>query len=222
MLYKIVLVVIVLVLLVYYMPVKMIVKTIRKDDNDVMLIRLVCLYGLLKLKYEVPYVDLIFRRGKAGIAYKSELKQPADKKIFAKAENTITIEQIKRMYNVYKINKTRIRKAVDYILSKTKIHDLTIIFKIGTGDAAATALAYGLSCIVIGSALSVLYNRVEVTSKDIAVKPVFDSETLNLELSCIITMRLGHIINTGIKLLPVLFSMRRNRTALQGHRVQNA
>jgi hypothetical protein len=199
------------------MPIKLVVKTLRKGENDVMVIRLISLYGVLKLKYEVPYMDLILRRGKAGLLIKSELKQPDEKKVFMRLENMITSEQLKKLFKVYTLKKLQVNRAMSYMLSKLRIADLSLIYKIGAGDAALTAFICGLSWIVIGSVLSVVYNFLKVTTKDIVVAPVFDNEAFSIELGCIITLKLGHIINTGIKLLPVLLFYLKSKKQVNEH-----
>lgn len=78
---------------------------------------------------------------------------------------------------------------------KLKLKKLNLKLEIGTEDAALTAICIG----VISTFLSMLVGNLAYSIKDInwKIDPVYCNENLiNLELNCIFSLKLIHIINT--------------------------
>ena len=78
---------------------------------------------------------------------------------------------------------------------KIKLKKLNLKLEIGTEDAALTAICIG----VISTFLSIFVGNLAYSSKEInwKVNPVYNNENLiKLELNCIFSLKLIHIINT--------------------------
>lgn len=94
--------------------------------------------------------------------------------------------------------------SLQYLLKKTTFYDLQIRTKIGTGDAAQTALACGATNGLVRALIAGFLH--EVRPKDFenafACEPCFEEECLKLRISCIACVPLVHIIGAGL-LVPI-------------------
>jgi hypothetical protein len=188
------------------MPISISIDIKRVNDNDSITIGVKTLYGLLRLKTEIPFLEIVFRNGKPSLKYKVEVTDKKRSKLFAQFTKLFSLTEGGNILEVYKKNKDRIKTALKYITKKTLIKNFNLKFRLGTGDAAETGILYGVAWIVIGSIMTFAGSYLNIIEPRIAVVPIFNQMQLRAELSCIISIRLGHIINTGIRVIPVLLS----------------
>jgi len=99
----------------------------------------------------------------------------------------------------------RFSEAARYLMAATVVQRLTIALELGTGDAALTGLTIGALWSLFGAArgLATRSLRFAPGQPQLLVTPRFDRAALRLRLSCILTLRVGHIIVAGSKLLQV-------------------
>lgn len=195
-----------IVVMLYLMPIALSIDIKRVKENDSITIGVKTLYGLLRFKTEIPFLEIVFRNGKPALKYKVEVADKKRSKLFAQFTKLFSVTEGGEILDIYKENKYRIKSAIKYITRKTVIKNLNLKFKLGTGDAAETGILYGVAWIVIGSIMTFAGNYLNIIEPRIAVVPIFNQVQLRTELSCIISIRLGHIINTGIRIIPVLLS----------------
>jgi len=116
-------------------------------------------------------------------------------------ENTVSIEQIinyfKKTSNLYRNN----IKQISFIKSKIKIKDLYLLTRIGTGDAATTALSVGSIYTFFSLLHRYLYENYCLQNLKLEVFPNFRGSMFDLKLNCIINFKIGHIIITSLKML---------------------
>lgn len=196
----------VIVILLYIMPVVISVDLKRVRENDSITIGVRTLYGLLKFKSEIPYLEIIFRNGKPALKYKVEVANKKRSKLFARFTKLFSAEEGGNLYTVYKSKKYWIMAALKYIAKKIEIKNFNLRFSLGTGDAAETGVLYGVAWIVIGNIMTLGKSYLHIKDTRITVVPIFNQVQLSVDFSCIISMRLGHIINTGIRIIPALLS----------------
>ena len=195
-----------IVVVLYLMPIALSIDIKRVKENDSITIGVKTLYGLLKFKTEIPFMEIVFRNGKPALKYKVEVADKKRSKLFARFTKLFSVTEGGEILDIYKENKYRIKNALKYITRKTVIKNFNLKFKLGTGDAAETGILYGVAWIVIGSVMTLAGSYLNIIEPRIAVVPIFNQVQLRTELSCIISIRLGHIINTGIRVIPVLLS----------------
>lgn len=99
----------------------------------------------------------------------------------------------------------RFSEATHYLMATTVVQRLTIAIELGTGDAALTGLAIGALWSLFGAACSLGARTLRFApgQPQLLVTPRFDRTALRLRLNCILTLRVGHIIVAGSKLLQV-------------------
>lgn len=187
--------------LLYIMPIQIKIKFIRKNEDDVFLIRYKSFYGLINLKFELPMFDIVFVNGKPALKYRAEIESNKTSKLFKRISKIFTADDIKNIKKYFRHDPVLLKRLKEYWFNRMTIRNLRIIFKFGLIDAAVTSLLCGSAWIAIGTVLGVLKSNLDLTTKEIKISPIFDKEAFETEFSCIINFRLGDIINTGIMVL---------------------
>ena len=103
----------------------------------------------------------------------------------------------KKMLSFYKSN----AKHISFLKKKVKINDFNMLTRIGTGDAATTALCVGS----INAFYPVLYRYLTehyyFQKIKLNVFPYFRGPLFDLYLNCIINFKIGHIIIAALRIL---------------------
>ena len=92
-----------------------------------------------------------------------------------------------------------------YIKSKVKVNNFSVRTRIGTGDAATTALASGGSFAAFSLITLHLQKYYHLDRQKLQVVPYFQGPLFDLDLDCIIYFKIGHIMITGFKMLKQRF-----------------
>lgn len=187
--------------LIYIMPIQIKIKFIRKNEDDVFLLRYKSLYGLLNLKFELPMFDIVFVDGKPSLKYRAQVGSNKTNKIFKRISKIFTKSDIDNLKKYFRHDPVLLSRLKRYWFKHMNIRSLSIILKFGLINATVTAMLCGITWSILGTVLAILKNNLDVTTKDIKVAPIFDKEAIETEFSCIINFRLGDIINTGIMVL---------------------
>jgi hypothetical protein len=175
-------------------------KTIRVNEDDIVLVKVKTLYGIVNIKFEIPFLDIVFINGKPALKYKAEVESNKTSKLWKKISKIFTVDDFKNIKKYFRHDPVFIQKMKEYWSKKLVIYDFSLILKFGTNDAALTALIYGTCWAILGSVLAILSNNLRFNTKDIIITPYFDKEFIDVEFSCIIKFKFGDIINTGIML----------------------
>ncbi|MCM8900864.1 DUF2953 domain-containing protein [Caldicoprobacter algeriensis] len=85
------------------------------------------------------------------------------------------------------------------VKDKVKVEDFEVMARLGTGDAAHTALLCGSLLSLLHIALFHLQNKYYLEKKRVNVTPVFDREDFELNFNCIIALKLRYIIIAGMQ-----------------------
>jgi hypothetical protein len=169
----------------------------RLDDDNNMRIHVFMLFDIIKLKFNIPYINIILNRNlKPGI--KIEEKTLKKKSVFS-------FREIKNIYNKIKLNSKLFKEVLRYLLSKTKLDSLKWYTHIGLDDAAVTAIFVGVVYTIQFSIVSLITANIDTQDIDVKVIPSYDSSKFEVDLSCIIKIKIVNIIVTGIKILYILF-----------------
>lgn len=196
-------------IVIYTMPVTISMDIERTGKDDKITIGIRSFYGLLKLHSEIPFMELIFKRGKPAVKYKVELANKKRNKLLAQFTKLFTLDENSKLLEILRKERHRLLSALKYIAGKTTIGKFYLRLSLGTGDAAETGVLYGAAWIVIGNIMTLTRRLVNIGGIRIKVVPVFDNVLLSADFSCIIHIRLGHIINTGIRVIPVLLTSKK-------------
>jgi len=203
---KIIFVILIILTLLYLMPIVVRIDARKDNENDKITIGLRTFYGLLKLNTDIPFLEIIFKDGRPGLKYKIEVANKKRSKLLARFTKIMNMREGEGVYKAYKRNKSTIFPVLKYITGKTKVSNFNLKLSFGAGDAAATGILYGVAWIVLGNIMTLTRCYLNVYEPKIAVIPIFSQVQLSIDFSCIISLKLGHIINAGIRALPALIS----------------
>lgn len=90
---------------------------------------------------------------------------------------------------------------INFMKKNIAINNFSIRTRIGTGDAAATALSIGGFYAFFSFLIRHLDEYYHLKRQDLDILPHFQGPLFDLELDCIINFKIGHIITTGLKML---------------------
>lgn len=174
---------------------------IRRNEDDIVVIKVKTLYGIINLKFEIPFLDIVFINKKPALKYKADIESNKTNKLLKRISKIFSVDDFKNIKKYFRHDPIFLQQMKRYWSEKLSIIDFYLVLKYGTNDAALSALIYGALWTVLGTLLALMDNYLKFTTKDIRVIPCFDCETFKLEVSCIIKFKFGDIINTGIMLI---------------------
>ena len=110
----------------------------------------------------------------------------------------------KQRKNNTKIKMRTIWRSIQYLLKKTTFYDLEVKTKLGTGDAAQTALICGAANGITRALIAGFMRDVRPGdfAQAFACEPCFETDCLAVRISCIASVPLVHIIGAGL-LIPI-------------------
>lgn len=94
------------------------------------------------------------------------------------------------------LNAARIRR----IISQGECNELTMNAVVAGGDAALTALLYGVSHALWGGIVALLEQQMKVSPNiRIKITPSFKTNNSNIQAQCIVSSKIGHVIAIMLK-----------------------
>lgn len=186
--------------------INILIEYLRDGIDDHIIISFYILSGKLKLKYEIPFID-IEKRGIKFRKYKEMGKKEADiKKDKGRFNFSDIFEKIKFFKRYYEENKGLICNICNYLKRRLVLKELNIDIEFGTGSAFYTGLFSGVVWTIIGIFTSYMANSFKTYKKCANVKPDFVNEKFKVDLYCIFTVKTVHIIVVGVKIILYILS----------------
>lgn len=140
-------------------------------------------------------LNLSIKQDENGIVSLSLRKTDSD------MEKQTSIEQaLEIMIKIFRGLRTY-KQPIDYMKTKIKVSNFSIRTRVGTGNAAATALASGGFYTVFHLITLHLQNYYHLGKQKLKVIPYFNGPLFDLDFDCIINFKIGHIIITGMKMI---------------------
>lgn len=167
----------------------------RIKNDDSIKITISMFFGLIKFRLNIPYVEVILNKGRMKIGVKAE-----GKKYAVKSQKVFDIEYIKNTYMKFKEMLHLYKKILDYVLSKIKIDYLKWKTEIGLEDAALTAVSVGVAWSLKYNILSLISQKSSVKKVSIDVIPNYSNIIFEVDLNCIIRIKIVNIIITALKI----------------------
>lgn len=188
-----------------FLNLKIKINFIRKGDNDDINISLYILKGLLKYKVTIPFIDIINSIDnnefiKTQVYRKTQVLK--EQKIFKKAnKKELNFNEMKLLAEKFLDFRRKYLETIKYIMKKIAIDNIYWWTEIGLEDAADTAVLSGILWGIKSNLIMFLKRKYKLDYIYIDIKPYYTEKKLNVIFSCIVTLKLGYIIMTGIKLL---------------------
>ncbi|TYQ15749.1 UNVERIFIED_CONTAM: Protein of unknown function (DUF2953) [Acetivibrio alkalicellulosi] len=181
--------------------INIIIEYKKKNKDDIFVLSIFLYKGLIKYKYEIPKVD----PKKQGVLLRLKKEKGHKEKDTRNSKeyfNYSTImERIKSIKNLYSKHKKLLKEIRNYLKCKLKIKSLDFNLVIGTGDASHTSILIGLAWTFSGIIISTLYRFININEKNINIKPDYVGKNINIDLYCILSLRIVHIIVIGFMIL---------------------
>jgi hypothetical protein len=203
---------VVLVLLLVFVAILLSVVKIqilfkREHDNDRLKVRIITLYGLVRLQYIVPVMELNKRSGNLQVATELDVGGggPATTEV-SESRKSITPTMIMNRIQRARQRIKEIYGMVDWVKgTMSYVHCDRLVWKsrVGTGDAMETGVLTGLAWGVKTTLLGFILKQIQLrTVPDIEVVPLYQQRSFYSELDCIVRIRIGHAMLQGIRLIP--------------------
>lgn len=189
---------IIILLFLVTLRINILIEYLRNGNDDHFIISLFILNEMLKLKYEIPFIEI----EKNGIKFVKFKKKNKKEKDIKKEEEKINFNKIYENYLLFKSyymkNKDLINKIKKYLKKSLVLKELDISIEFGTGNACYTGVLSGNIWAALGIITSFISTNIKVLKQRVIVKPDFANEKLKIDLYCIFVVKFVHIIVVGV------------------------
>lgn len=204
MFFWIILIVIIVILALFYSNIRVEVNFKRHDQNDILIITIIVLYGIFRFKKQIPFMDLVKgRKNVPALELQSESLLNAKNK--SKDKSVINMKEFEKIFKRYKELYEKFKKYIIPFLRdikpKLSINYITWKTEIGVNDAAYTAIITGAFWSIKSTIISLIHNHFNLHDGFIHVAPNYNYKTFKTSIDCIFTIKLGDIITVGMKTL---------------------
>lgn len=189
--------------LISFLSIKIEVRVIREGENDEINVWISMLNELLRYKVVIPFIDIfngynnlvkthIHREAELGAT--SDIAKETNEEGFNLNEIRILVEKGEILYRNYS-------NIISYIMNKIIINKVEWETQVGLDDAASTAVITGALWGIKSSILLFFKNKFQLSNIYLDVTPYYISKKFAMTFNCIVTLKIGYIINAGIKVL---------------------
>lgn len=196
--YMVIIVLSILLISLLFLPIIINLQILKDDENDKIILDFKTLFGIVKHKIEIPFVELSM--GNKGKPYfKTEVEESENNEIIKDKKSTITIEEMKKLHRKIQRFIDLYFDVIEYVCKKMKVTDLVWTTEFGESDAAVTGILTGIFWAIKGSFVSFINNKVKCNKVDLKITPEFNQQMFKTRFNCIISIKIGYIIIAKIK-----------------------
>lgn len=186
------------VVIICLIKVNVVIEYNRQGVNDNFVLSFLALKGLIKYKYEIPKIDV----NKKGVKFKRLKERGKKEKDTSKKKGKMgyryLIKKIETFRNFQKKYNVLLEKVYKYLRCRIKIRKIDINVVVGTDNAHHTAVLVGICWSAAGLLLSYIQNKLNLMEKTVNIKPDYMGKKFKVDLFCILSVRIGHIIVVGL------------------------
>lgn len=177
---------------------------IKEDKDDEFIFKIYALRGLIQYKTDIPIINIKNNENHApSLELNVESEIGTSESFLGEKHKEFNMEEIRRIIEISLDLTRKYKRILEYIKEKLIIDRLSWSTELGLGDAAVTAIYTGLGWTLKGNLISIIKNHLVLHSLETNVVPNFNIKTFKTTFSCILRLKLGHIIIAGIKSLIV-------------------
>lgn len=204
-------IILILTVILITLKINFVIEYAGESKEDKVVLTVFVLKGIIKKKFEIPLDE------KEGFKLRKIKKKEKPEKDERKKKEGLNITEVKGKIEKaicnYKNNRLLIKNIICYLKKKLIFKEVKLTANIGTGDAACTAMLYALAWTVAGIGFSYIYNNFKVEKHYINIKENFMEKIFNIDLYCIFTVKLVHIIIVALKSIIQMKKQRRIKHA---------
>jgi len=179
-----------------FLKINISIKFCRNSETRQFAIRVSLLKGLLKITF--PFTTKDHKVFKVMVKFLKKFKIIHIKKEQKKKEDTFSFSKIKStiemIYEQYATFKQVFSKVRNYLKSRLVCNQLTFHLDFGLGDAALTGVSSGIVWGTVYNMVAIINSSCILKKTDINIHPDFNESKANIDLCCIFTFRIVHII----------------------------
>lgn len=170
-----------------------------KGQHSYFCIKFIALKGLIKYKYEIPYVDLV----KHGQKLLLKLVKIETKNHQSVTEQKLSLNEVKYYINLLYEYKKIYSRVIQYLMKRLKVEKFSLNVNIGFNDVAITAILFGILNSLTSILIDTLLRNMTFNEIDIRSTPDFNKSIIDLNFNCIIIFNLVNIIIARHKILKI-------------------
>lgn len=177
--------------------VKILFEYVRKQSDDNVTLSLFTFGGIIKYKYEVPVADLSFD----GIRSRLMRKKGGKEAVLEEEKKILGIKELMERYEYFRILMKTYEGVTVYVKKRALLEQFELEITAGTGDAFSTGLTGGVLWSAAGMITALFENNFRVLKRKVIVNPDFLKKVFEVDLYCIFSLKLVHIIVVAFKIL---------------------
>ena len=177
------------VLLLLILRVQLEFKIIIKNGRNFSFIIIRVLRGLLKLRFNIS----IKPDDKRFLSLKL---RKTDSSLETDTSVEYAVKIVKRIFKGLSLYKRHLK----YLLKRISFSNFSVRTRVGIGDASGTALVIGGFFAVFAFVTQYLVHHYRLEKHKLVVLPCFEGAVFDMDLDCIIDLKIGHIIIAGFKM----------------------
>lgn len=201
MLYLVIFIILLIFTILLSVKANILIEYLRDGVEDHFVLSFFTFGGLIKYKYEIPLIDL----QKTGIKLKKYKEKGQKEKTVGEDKRFFGFYDIYEKYDYfksfYKQNRVLICKIKEYLRRKVTLNEYYLEITFGTGNASHTGVLGGFIWAVVGIVTSYLANNFKIIKKSVAIKPDFVEKKLSIDVYCIFSVKIVHIIVVVIRIM---------------------
>ncbi|MBU5677530.1 DUF2953 domain-containing protein [Alkaliphilus sp. MSJ-5] len=190
--------------IILYSNLKIDINFTRYHEDDVITMNFTALYGIFRHTTKIPFVDLVKGQNEIpALEVKTEVELGKNERHIGDNKSIVNIHEIEKIINKYRSLYIKYKTLITHIRKKLIISNISWVTELGTGDAAETAIITGVIWTIKLGLISLVCNRYNSLDIFVNVVPNYNIKTFKTSIDCIFRIKLGHIINAGLKTLLV-------------------
>lgn len=202
MLVLIISIIVVLIISILYSNLKIKLNFSRYDEDDNLTISVSGLYGIFKYTKNISIMDLIKEKNDMpALKINTEVLVGSKDKKINKDKSIYNMYEIERIINNYKTIYIKYQPYIRQIKKNLVFNNISWSTKVGTGDAAETAILTGSIWAIKAFIIIYISKNYKCSNLLVNVIPDYNINTFETSIDCIFSIKLGYIINVDIKTL---------------------
>lgn len=182
--------------------IKINVLVLKDGKREEIVLTTLALYGLLKYRMELPFLKLFKNKNFVdSFNLNSDIELGKKEVIKDNQQENFNFNEIKIIYKETQAFYRKYYPSIQYIHNRVTIEQIAWATEVGVEDAAVTAIATGVFWMIKSNLVALIYNSFTTDNIQLNVTPYYGGEKFSTTLDCIITLKLGHIIIAGFKII---------------------
>lgn len=202
-------IIIIIILLLYFIwrtNVYVYIEYRRSSDNDYFKLKCVVLKRITLYQLVLPSIDATEKQGivrfKSKMAVKNRIMVNSNDDYNGVSGLKINLKKPRQVYRFFRHIKFWLkayRKAMIRLMKNTDCEYFYWKTSFGADDAGTTCVAVGCLWMLKGVFINSLAKYIKFQKPpSVNVVPIFDEKKLSIDLECIFTIRLGHVIKASV------------------------